>query len=185
MSTCNLKATGCQELFLSTLMPGDVLVSFKPSNVMSNIIADVTNSEWSHCFIYRGNGEILESALDKDFWGVQVNPIAHYLNGEYVLGVFRMKPELYELHAKGLVKKSEQLLGIRYSFIQLVWQLIIRAFGKNETKKFQVDVSEGMTCSEALAKALKLEGLDLKPNMNPSGAEPEDVVESTLFVRIL
>jgi hypothetical protein len=67
----------------------------------------------------------------------------------------------------------------------MLWYAFIRLVGQSENPKWQLDLQpRAMVCSEAVAKAYKLCGYDIKPGFQSSGVEPVDFVESKSFERI-
>lgn len=161
------------------IRPGDILLSCHKKSPISKTIAGVTRSNWSHTFMYIGDGKILESDWD----GVVINPLSHYLNNEYRVGLFRVFPDLSEDKIKEVIKAARKMLGIHYGFFQLVWQFILRICGKSEDPDWSLDVDTGVICTEVVAKAYQKIGVRFK-NLPPHQMEPVDFDDSPITVRI-
>ena len=159
--------------------PGDILLSRKKGSPVSEIIRGVTRSRWSHSFLYIGEGKIIESDWD----GVVINPLEYYLNTRYDVGLFRAKPELTKEEEEQLVLVAREMLGIKYGYLQLLWFLILRIFGKSEDPDWSLDVDKGVVCSEMMAAAYEKIGKRIK-ELPPHQIEPADFDESPITVRI-
>lgn len=167
------------QIIKEQILPGDILLSCHKRHPISRVIAGITRSNWSHTFMYIGDGKILESDWD----GVVINPLDHYLNNEYRVGLFRITPELEEDKIKKVIKAARKILGIHYGFFQLVWQFILRICGKSEDPDWALDVDTGVICSEVVAKAYQKIGVHFK-DLSPSQMEPVDFDNSPITVRI-
>lgn len=164
---------------LENIKPGDILLSRNKKNAISTTIASITKSNWGHAFLYIGDGKILES----NSHGVVINPLSHYFNTKYDVGLFRLKEELSTEQIEKLIKKARKLLGIKYGYLQLLWFLILRIFGKSEDPDWSLDVDKGMVCSELIATAYEFVDVKFK-NLPPHQIEPADLDESNKTVRI-
>ena len=162
------------------LEDGDVLLALNINNELSKLIAEVTHSQYSHAFMYIGNGFIVEST----FGGVQISPLKKYDDGHHHVISVRHKTLSAEERQK--VRKSAlKYLGKKYGYPQLLWYLLARMIGKSEDPKWQLDLDKnGMVCSEAIARAYEDNGFRIKDGLEPYAIEPVDFVESEHFVRI-
>lgn len=161
------------------VLPGDILLSCHKKHPISKVIAGITRSNWSHTFMYLGDGKILESNWD----GVIIRPLEYYLNNEYCVGLFRVTPELDEKQTKKVIKEARKMLGIHYGFLQLLWQFILRICGKSEDPDWNLDVDTGVICTEVVAKAYQKIGIQFK-DLPPHQMEPVDFDDSLITVRI-
>lgn len=167
-------------LIRELIKPGDILLSRKPGSPISEIIQDVIRSRWSHSFLYIGNDKIIESDWD----GVVINPLSKYFDGNYELGLFRIQPELTKEEQVKLIDAAFLAVGTKYAYLQLVWGFILRLLGKSENRKWNIDTSKGMICSELIARCYKKIGRPLK-NLPPSQMEPADLDESKITIRLV
>lgn len=167
------------QLIRDNIIKGDILLSCHKTHPISQVIAGVTKSNWSHAFLYIGDDKFIHSFFN----GVEIKPLDFYLNDEYRVGLFRHKPPLGEGVADKVIKAARKMLGIHYSFLQLFWQLILRICGKNEDPDWSLDVSPGMICTELIAKAYETVGIRFK-DLPPHQMEPVDFDDSPITVRI-
>ena len=165
---------------IKNLEIGDIGLSLNKESVASKLIAKVTDSDWSHVFMYIGNGNIIESTIG----GVQITPLEKYLKENYNLVFLRLKG--YSATERVLFAQSVlKYVGKRYGWFQILWYLFIRIIKKSESPKWQLDIQKrAMVCSEAIAQAMKDLGVEVKPNFNPAGVEPADFYESDKFKRV-
>lgn len=161
------------------IKPGDILLSRNLESPISKIIRGVTHSVWSHSALYIGDGKFIDATTD----GVIIRSLDYYLSGRFSIGLFRVEPELSEKNIKQVIQEARKQLGIKYGFLQLVWQGILRLFGKSEDPDWAIDMPFIMICSEAIAKAYAIIGIKFK-DIDPSQIEPVDLDESEITVRI-
>lgn len=164
----------------SKIKAGDILLSRKHGDTISHAIQKVTGSKWSHSFCYIGDGKI----IDSDWKGITCKSLEYYLNNEYEVGLFRVTPELTEEQTKNFLDKFRSYLGIKYGYLQLIWQFILRVLGKSEDPDWGIDVDPGMICSEAMSRAFRWVGKVIKPKLHHSQIEPVDFEESMITIRI-
>jgi uncharacterized protein YycO len=166
---------------MAEVKPGDVFVTFNRTNRFSKMIANVTRSDWSHVFMYVGNGNIVESGKP----GVLISRLRTYFYGNHNVALLRHK-KLKEEQRPELVEKVLAHVGKKYGRLQFVWYLFIRLIGQSENPRFQLDLQpNAMVCSEAIAYAYKEMKLNIKPYFRPAGTEPADFIESQNFEVIL
>jgi len=162
------------------LRPGDVILSLNKENLLSGAIKTVTESNWSHTMMYIGNGLIVESTIG----GVRTYPLKHYTTSKYNIAVLRCK-DLSDSQRKILIKRVKQYIGMRYAYVQILWDFFLRIIGRSEDPKWQLDVQpNAMMCSEAIARAYGELGFEIKPSFKPAGVEPADFYESLSFVHL-
>jgi uncharacterized protein YycO len=158
--------------------PGDVILMTSNKKI-SEIIREVTNSDYSHTAMYIGNGEIVESTSG----GVRIVDLKIYddnAHPDFIL--LAAKGRIHTEDRKQLVKSVLKYVGYRYSYLQIIWGLILRLIGKSENTRWQKDLTKrAMHCSEAVATAYKEIGIYIKPDMIPAGVEPVDFLESKVF----
>lgn len=164
---------------INNIKPGDILLSRNKKHPVSITIANITKSNWSHVFLYIGEGKIIESSIH----GVVINPLSHYLNNKYDVGLFRTKEKLSPEQTKKLIDRARSLLGIKYGFLQVLWLAILRLFGKSEDPDWSLDVDTGMICSEMIAHAYEYIGIKFK-DLPPHQIEPEDIDQSNQTIRV-
>lgn len=161
--------------------PGDVFLSFNNGSKLSKWIANITNSEWSHVFMYIGNGNIVEST---GHGGVRIGPLKKYFEGEHDVAILRLKAT--EIERNILVEKVLNHVGKRYGRLQILWYLILRWIRQSENPRFQLDIQpNAMVCSEAVATGMDELGYEIKPGMKPAGVEPADFAESDQFEELI
>lgn len=165
---------------LKDLSEGDVLVSFNKTHKVSAIIASTTDSSWSHVSMYIGQGMILESSTH----GVVISPLKNYFQGKHnIMGLTHVKATLEK--KIDIKDKALSFVGKRYGYLQMLWYAFVRLVGKSEDPTWQLDLQpRAMVCSEAIAKAYKLNGYDIKPGFKSYGVEPVDFVQSKSFKRV-
>lgn len=164
---------------LVLLQKGDVILSFNKNNRLSETIARVTDSDYSHTMLYIGNGNVVESTVG----GTKITPVKHYCQDVYQICIRR--PNITKEQKEGVVKKSLTLLGKRYGYLQLAWYLFLRFIGQSENPKWQLDLQpNAMVCSEAIAYAFGELGIRINGRLDYSQIEPEDFAASRVFVTI-
>ena len=156
--------------FEMTLNKGDILLTYKKENLVSNGIAFVTNSDYSHALMYVGGGRVIESTGQ----GCHITPVDHYFGGDYDLCrvVLNDKSKI-----DNVINNLHTKLGTKYGFFQnavdLFFIAIKKITGKDFRKVISVDVP-GIVCSELIAKAIKEEyGYDI----NAANFFPEDFLK--------
>jgi hypothetical protein len=168
------------QIIKNNIKPGDILLSRLKKDPISKTIRGITQSHWSHSSIYIGDNKIVESNWN----GVRIQPLEEYSKPEYVVGLFRITPELTEQETKGLIKFVRKQIGIHYGYLQLLWQLILRLFGKSEDPDWALDVDKGLICSELIALSYAHIGRALT-ELEPSQTEPVDLDSSSKTIRIV
>jgi len=163
----------------SNIQTGDILLTRGIYSPISEVIAGITRSYWSHTVLYIGNNKIIESVYS----GVKINPLDVYFTGENAVGLYRYINALTPERQAILVKFARKYAGLEYGWLQLMWQLILRLVGKNEDKDWNLDVSPGMICSELVARSYESVGIKFK-NLPSYQMEPVDFDESPFTVRI-
>lgn len=169
---------------LKYIQPGDILLSFNPSYVVSQLIANVTNANWSHVMIYHGNGRIYEATGHA---GVHSRLLDHYLDGNFNLLLLR--PYNQKLVPK-VLKWISRKVGSRYAFVQLFIDLV--AIGLNKVlfflkkdfrKVFTTDLAPNdYVCSELVAQAYyQTERVEIAPGVPPQNIEPYHFPKSPHF----
>ena len=78
-------------LDITKLQKGDILLSYNKDNFISQEIAEVTHSSWSHALLYIGNDQIIESTGTGG--GVKIENISKYQTDHYNIAILRIKPE--------------------------------------------------------------------------------------------
>ena len=160
---------------------GDVILSYNTENLLSLAIATVTESKWSHVFLYLGSGNILESVIG----GVQISPLKKYFKPYYNLCLLRHK-HITRRDANRVTKSAVKYVGYDYGYLQLFWYLFLRLIKRSEDPMWQMDIEDSaMVCSEAIAQAYQDVGLVIKPGFKPAGMEPADFYESPFFDKIV
>jgi uncharacterized protein YycO len=162
------------------LAKGDVILSFNTENKLSDIIANVTKSKYSHVMMYIGNGNVVESSIH----GVAITPFKHYIQPHYNIRV--LSPIMSDDKKEQVVKESLALLGKKYGYLHLVWYAFLRLIRQSENPKFQLDLNPNkLVCSEAIATAYANIGKSIKGQLKPSQIEPVDFQQSGRFKTIL
>ena len=169
-----------RQIVINNARVGDILLSIDKKSPISQIIAGMTKGNWSHVSLYVGDDKLIESTMG----GTQIIEIDHYLNDESRrVGLFRVTPKLTEREKALLVKKARRMLMKPYAYIQLIWYWFLRVIGKSEDKRWAVDLSRGVVCSEMVAKVYQKIGRPIK-DLLPEQMEPVDFDESSVTVRI-
>lgn len=154
------------------LRKGDVILSRNLDSKLSQVIADVSGGPYSHAMMYVGNGQVIESTVGKTN-GVQISLVDKYLDGEHELAVLSLKDQT---KVDAVVNSFYSLMGKKYAFLQLILDgiyLFVRKVLKRNISK-RMDLSDGVVCSEAVAKALHDNGYDYHPTTSPN-----DFLQST------
>lgn len=150
----------------SIVSRGDVILTRNTESNLSQLIASVSGSPYSHALLYVGNNEIIESTIGKHD-GVQVSLLDKYLSGSHELAVLSWKDSS---KVDGIIKSFYKQLGMKYSYPQLLL-IAFYLFCKNILRlnvSKHMDASEkGTVCSEALAKAASDNGYDFAATTTP------------------
>ena len=156
---------------------GDVLLSFNRKSFVSDAIADLTNSKFSHSFLYIGKDKIVESGKK----GVVIDSLDQYLNyDKYYLALSR--PVDDEKLAKELVNFCLSKVGIRYAYLQIAWLGLLYFLKINKSKRLYVDFP-GIICSELIAMGMEhIKRYPFAPKI-PAHVTPEDCAQK--FKRIV
>jgi hypothetical protein len=153
------------------MLAGDVLLSFDRKSWISKEIKEITHSDYSHAFLYIGNGKILESNPG----GVIIREIEAYLDyNRYYLSLFRVYFD--EKRPYKLVKACKKHLGIHYGYSQIAWLWLLSITGTIDNPFFQRDCN-GFICSELIADGIKEVGLYPFGSKIPACITPADLAQ--------
>lgn len=161
------------------IRPGDILLSRKPGSPISETIRGITRSKWSHSFLYLGDGKIIDDLSD----GVQIRKLDAYFNGDFELGLFRVTPDLTQEELQSLSLTIRKKIGLKYSWIKLLWLGLLHLLGKSEDPDWALPLKQGVICSELIAWAYLKIGRPLK-DLPPEIMEPVDLDESKVTIRL-
>lgn len=160
---------------------GDVILTRNNENKISQAIAALSGSPYSHALLYVGNNQVIESTIGK-FDGVQVSLLDKYLDGSHELAVLSIKETT---RIDGVIKSFYAQLGMKYSYIQLLvdgFYLFCKKVLHLEISRNIDAASKETVCSEALAKALFDNGYDFSPTTSPGEfTERTDVFDIKLI----
>lgn len=144
------------------MQPGDIVLSYNTENVLSSVIAGASNSNYSHAFVYLGNNRIIESTVDSDFSGVQLNTIDRYLTGKYNLKILRIR---HSDKIPAFIQFLESKLGIKYAtgqlFIDAVY-FLLKNLGIEINQNIDVAPNQ-VVCFELIAQGLMKLGYGIRP----------------------
>jgi UDP-2,3-diacylglucosamine pyrophosphatase LpxH len=148
------------------LQKGDVILTRNLDNKFSQLIASASGGVYSHAMMYVGNNQVIESTIGKTD-GVQISLIDKYLDGSHELAILSLKDQT---KVDAVIKSFYSLLGKKYAYLQLlldgIYLFVRKVLKKNISKK--MDLSDGVVCSEAVAKALHDNGYDFEPTTSPN-----------------
>lgn len=162
---------------LRIIKPGDILLTKRHGNLISDAIAEIGDSdpsqERSHTVIYLGNGRIIEANQH----GVVLGKITPYFSGFDITGyrlIDEASREAFVLHAR---LKS----GCSYSFgqniLDLLFILIYQCTGIDLMRAVSADLfPTSYNCSElAAASFIQATGRRLCPDKAAAFVVPEDI----------
>lgn len=162
---------------------GDILLSINKRSLVSRLIAEITDSQWSHAFLYVGDRRVIESTVNREFSGVQLNPLCHYLNDKFVVGLYRMD-DFDDVERRAAVIAAKEHLGIRYSFLQILYDLLTFTIGLENRKAWTYN-APGMKCSELIGEVYETLGKPLSEKLRPWQLAPGDIGSSPRLRRVM
>jgi hypothetical protein len=138
------------DLIKQNVQIGDVLLSFNKKNILSKAITEISHSDFSHAFLYIGNGKILESSIE----GVVIKDLSYYLDyDKYYVSLRR--PSITLLEAEEMVRFCKTKLGISYGYLQMFYAWFLFTFQLRKNKWFMRVDLPGIVCSELVAEGLQ------------------------------
>lgn len=168
---------------ISQLQPGDIILTLYKPHPISNMIAQLTNGDWSHVAIYAGNGLIYESTGKG---GVHRSPISVAFDGLH--NVLIRRPYNQEAVPK-ILKAIRKRIGLGYGFTQIALSFCIVMLNKlfkwtgvDFRKILHKDYfNSQVVCSELIAYGFK-EGADqeIAPSIPPNNTEPQHFATTKL-----
>lgn len=122
---------------ISKLRKGDLIFIFNRNSWISKLIATMDNGSWSHCGIYVGEGNILETIPI----GTVVRNIEIYKNKKIHFGVYRSETETPSLIGETINKLISEEVGPGYGYLKAIILGIRTVFGLNDDKFSPTDVT--------------------------------------------
>jgi hypothetical protein len=167
---------------IKQLQEGDVIVSYD-GNFISTIINNLTNTHKHKAghvaFII--DGKILESTGEGvHFSELNIDWFSKYKE------ITILKPS-DKIDINKFIKDVKKYIGKPYGFWQIfvdLWVFIWNKITKKDNRKNlgESDPSRGIVCSELGSKALKKQGLHVRPGISPAYTSPSDYLFSDLFI---
>lgn len=143
--------------------------SYNKKNSISKLVAWITKSQWSHCFIVVGpvglwDYLIAESSMTG---GIKFNLLSKYDNDKYNLDLIDLGEKCDQSDLEAVLP----LIGHMYGYIQAFGYMIAKLFNL-KTNPFQDQV----VCSELVYLFLKNSKLsDLVKDLDPNKVTPQDL----------
>jgi len=165
--------------FKKHLLHGDIILSFNKTSLLSSLITDVTNGNYSHSMVYIGHNRVIESTISGEKNGVMISPLDNYFEGNHNLCIIRLydrskvEPFIAALHSE---------LGSKYSkgqiVVDLMYQSLKPILRKDLLKTLSFDINpDAEVCSEVILKALVACGY--KFNFEYAVGNPTDIENLT------
>ena len=154
------------------LQPGDVFL-VHGNHLASRIIRIVTDSHWNHATLYIGDGKFIEANTH----GVEIRPISAY-HGKQI-EIYRHH-KITEKHRKKIIDHVLQKKGEAYDFFQIAQLFFYYLFGIRGNAR-EIGTTNRYICSELVAEAYKVSGLEVYKHYNPTQISPADFCNSPLF----
>ena len=155
----------------SDLQPGDVLL-FHPPGFFGQIVAWATRSEYCHAAMFL-TGCIAEM---REFRGGRILPLFDYETE--TIDVFRAvdASAAEKIYA---VVQMQKLVKERYSFLHGIAAFLLRRIPKRLRKHFRFESDRyGYHCSQAVSKAYRSAGFDLRYGLADWATTPGDLAVS-------
>jgi hypothetical protein len=160
----------------NNLQPGDVLL-FRPTGFWGRLVAFATGSDYCHAAMYVGDGKVAEM---REWIGGRTLPLEAHA-GE-AIDVFRIN---FPIIAYTAMEVMIVLLDEPYSFRHGVAAFLYRRIPKWFRKRFRFECDHhGYHCSQAIATAYRLSGLNLCPKLPDWATTPGDLAKSKRLQRI-
>ncbi|TXG82714.1 MAG: hypothetical protein E6R13_04590 [Spirochaetes bacterium] len=164
------------------LQPGDILLTFNRTNILSSAITTISQGDYSHGLVYLGDNLVIESTLNSENNGVHINSLSKYLEGKHDIEVLRLKDQS---KVAPFVLDLKSKLGLKYSKLQLLVlakYFILRFFGVNIKSNIDVNILE-YVCFELIADSLNKVG---NYSFESDKATSKDFVSRTdIFDRVI
>jgi UDP-2,3-diacylglucosamine pyrophosphatase LpxH len=164
------------------LEPGDILLTFNTTNIFSALIAAVSQGDYSHGLVYLGDGLVIESTINSDKPGVNIDNLSKYLEGDHNIELLRLKDRS---KVDPFISDLKSKLGVKYSKLQLLVSagyFILKFFGIKIRSNIDVDPSK-YVCFELIADSLNRAG---NYGFEPDKTTSSDFVSRTdIFDRIV
>lgn len=141
----------------NTLKEGDIIfISKNRDNLFSDIINNIFKIEYEDILIYLGDSKVVKVDIVE---GVSIENIKNYLDGKYILGIYRLKDqEKQEKFISSVISK----LGIRFSLYKKIINKIKIFFNIN----IEVDVENEITPEELVCLSLINANYTIRENSN-------------------
>lgn len=102
---------------LDKVRPGDILLSADPAYLMwEGLEYAVAGSHFTHCMIYEGEGNVLESTIEGHAQGVMRSPLERVLQGSIKLAVIR-PPYPCQVQIKTVLEFCRAQIGKPYDSV--------------------------------------------------------------------
>jgi hypothetical protein len=153
---------------INQLCPGDVLL-FRPSSFLGRIVAWAIRSEYCHAAMYTIDKGVAEF---REFFGYRILPPEDH--SKESIDVFRADiPKHLQYNA---TRSFKALLSEPYSFWHGIEAFLLRRLPRFLRKK-ECD-HHGYHCSQAVSKAYREAGYDLRPDLADWMTTPGDHAKS-------
>lgn len=115
------------DILLSRAMPGDLLFTVRPHNLVSSIICTVTHGPWSHVGAVVGKDLLMEMVTS----GVVRRPVSVYRDGSTRVGLYKPSPPLSGAQVEGIQAALRLAAdsGFRYGYSAALATGLLNLFG--------------------------------------------------------
>jgi hypothetical protein len=164
---------------------GDVLLFRRRRGLMGKLIATAGRSAYSHAAMaawWNDRLMCLETAQGCGGRAVLLSTLVEDAPGR--IDVFRALPKLRRFHRRSAVETMIEITGRRYGWTALVKAALVHLpFVRFMVRVETDDAADGhlLFCSQAVARAYRLGGLDPVPNLADRMTEPGDLARSAVL----
>ncbi len=160
---------------------GDILL-FRPTSLMGRLASLFTWSRYSHAALVSVENGTVYCLEVRQFLGGRKVELDEYLYDEpSEFEVWRLKEFPYRYFPETVVEKMNEFVGVRYGWfhaVNTVFLRFLRIYGSRECKRHPP------FCSEAVSRAYRHAGLDLRPDIVDRFTLPVDLAKSPFLRRI-
>jgi len=163
---------------MTPIQTGDILL-FRPTSIMGYIAAFFTWSRYSHAAMVDVIDGITYCLEVREFWGGRKIELAKY-GGRYE--VWRLKDVPYNYFCENAAMQMYKFLGVEYGWCHVIASIVlrgVRAYGSNECEHHPP------FCSEAVSRAYRYAGIDLRPDIVDRFTLPGDLAGSPYLERVI
>jgi len=157
-----------------TLHSGDILL-FRPSSIICYVASLFAWSKYSHAALVSVEDGVVYCLEVREFLGGRKIALKEYLRWEPAgIEVWRLQNPPYMTCGSHAVRAMQDFVGVKYGWFHVILAIVLR-FVRAYGGKCE---NHPPFCSEAVSRAYRLAGCDLRPDMPDRFTRPQDLANS-------